>query len=196
MPVLGNIADRLIYGLTIPTTIRALVFNSTPTTTSPGPINNYYRRYVYKVIYTVAELQSAGWTKGMTIRRISFYVTNQPTYQPYPSYTIGMINTASAVGSDITAGWTTVRNAANISFTASQENIITLDTAFAWNGTSNLGIGFAWGQSPTNWSSSGVVESNTTGSARFAVTDGTGTYLLTDVASSTGTGRPAIRLYA
>ena len=177
--------------------IDPLVFNATPATTAPGPINNYYRRYVFKIILTAAELQAAGWWSGpVTIRRISFYVVNQPTYQPYPSYTVGMLNTTLAVGSDFTTGITIVRNAASTSFTASQRNNLTFDTAFTWDGVNNLGIAFAWGQSPTNWSSSGVVESNGSGSSRYSLTDSAGTYLVTDAASSSVGGRPCIRLHS
>lgn len=204
MPLISTFSNASArgYGLflpeqavVVPDFIDPLAFDSTPAGTTAGPINNYYRRYVYKVIFTAAELVAAGWTSGQTIRRISFYVTSQPTYQPYPNYAIGMINTALAVGSDFTTGLTTVRNQVSVSFAANQENIFTLNTAFAWDGTSNLGISFAWGQCPTNYSSSGVVRSNTSGSGRFSRTDSAGTYLITDTASSTVSGRPCIRLY-
>jgi hypothetical protein len=178
-----------------PAFIDPLAFNVTPTGTTPGPINNYYRRYVFKVIFTAAELNAAGWTTSQTIRRISFYVTSQPTNQPYPNYAIGMINTALTVGSDFTTGITTVLNQSSRSFTVNQENILTLNTAFVWNGTSNLGVSFAWGQCPSSFSSSGVVRSNTSGSSRYALTDAAGTYLISNAASSTSSGRPCIRFY-
>lgn len=181
--------------IVIPDVIDVLAFNSTPSGTTAGPINNYYRRYVYKAIYTAAELVAAGWSSGQTIRRLSLYVTSQPTYQPYPLYAIGMINTGLSVGSDFTSGITTVVNQASRSFTVNQENIITLDTAFAWDGTSNLGISFAWGQCPTTYSSTGVVRSNTGGSGRYSRTDSSGTYLISDVAGTTVSGRPCVKLY-
>lgn len=177
-----------------------LGYNTDPATTTPGPVNAYYRRMVIKIIYTAAELNSAGISGSTTLRALGFYVTNAPTssYQPYPNYTVGMQNTASAVGSDLTSGWTTVRNAANFSFTTSvpgQLAILEFNTNFTWNGTSNLAIGFAWGQIPTNYVAAGVVRSNTSGSFRQALTDSAGTYVLTDVAGSTTSGRPAITLY-
>jgi hypothetical protein len=178
-----------------PAFIDPLVFNATPALTDPGPINNYYRRYVYKVIFTAAEISAAGWTTSQTIRRISFYVTSQPTNQPYPNYAIGMINTALTVGSDFTTGITTVLNQSSRSFTVNQENILTLNTAFVWDGTSNLGVSVAWGQCPTGFTSSGVVRSNTGGTARYARTDAVGTYLVSNAASTTSSGRPCIRFY-
>ncbi len=178
-----------------PAFIDPLAFNVTPTGTTPGPINNYYRRYAYKVIFTAAELSAAGWTTSQTIRRISFYVTSQPTYQPYPNYAIGMINTAFTVGSDFTTGIITVLNQSSRSFTVNQENILTLNTAFVWNGTSNLGVSFAWGQCPTDWSTTGIVRSNTGGSGRYINTDAAGTYLISDPAPNSTSGRPCIRFY-
>ena len=203
MPLIGGlgIISAKTYGFTAlqaapnPNSIDILTFQVTPLGTAGGPINNYFRRYVYKVIFTAAEIQSAGWTTSETIRRISFYVTSQPTYQPYPSYAVGMINTNLAVGSDFTTGITTVKNQASTSFTVNQENILVLDTTFNWDGTSNLGISFAWGQSPTNWSQTGVVQSNTSGSGRYTRTDSAGTYLISDAAGTTQTGRPCIKLY-
>lgn len=177
-----------------------LGYNSDPTTTSPGPVNGYYRRHVIKIIYTAAELNTAGISGSTTFRALGFYITNVPSssYLPYPNYTVGMQNTASAVGSDLTTGWTTVRNAANFTFGLSViGNIeeISFNTNFTWNGTSNLAIGFAWGMIPTGYVAAGVVRSNTSGSFRYALTDSAGTYALTDAAGSTFSGRPAITLY-
>ena len=191
----------LISGANISGTQTELLgYNSDPTTTTAGPVNAYYRRMVIKIIYTVAELNAAGISGSTTLRALGFFVTNAPTssYQPYPSYTVGMQNTASAVGSDLTSGWTTVRNAANFTFGVDTGGVLTViefNTNFTWNGTSNLAIGFAWGQIPTGFSSAGVVRSNTSGSFRYALTDSAGTYVLTDAAASTQSGRPAITLY-
>jgi hypothetical protein len=178
-----------------PPSAQLLTFNFTVPTTTNGPINIYYRRLLFKSIYTAAELNAAGWTSSATIYRISFYVTSVPLYQPIPSWTIGMQNTTSAVATDLTTGWTIVRNAANASFTVNTENIITLNTPFTWNGTSNLAIGFASSQISPTWNSSGVVRGNTPGSSRGAFTDSSGTYLLTNAAPSTHTYRPVITLY-
>jgi len=178
-----------------PAFIDPLAFNSTPIGTTAGPINNYYRRYVYKVIFTAAELIAAGWTTSQTIRRISFYVTSQPTNQPYPNYTIGMINTAFVVGSDFTSGLTTVFTSSSRLFTANQENILLLGAPFVWNGTSNLGVAFAWGQSPIGFSATGIVRSNTGGSVRYDLTDSAGVYLISNAAPSSTSGRPCIRFY-
>jgi hypothetical protein len=198
LSTLGSTSARA-YGfgarVVSPPSILTLAFNVTPSDATEGPINNYYRRYVYKVIYTAAELNAAGWVGSQTIRRLSFFVTSQPIYQPYPNYAIGMTNTALAVGSDFTTGITAVLNQSSRFFTAGIENIFTLNTAFTWNGTDNLGISFAWGQCPTNYSLSGVVRSNTSGSGRYDKTDSAGTYLITSVATGSVSGRPCITLY-
>jgi hypothetical protein len=176
-----------------------LNFNSVPGTSTFGPVSAWYRRQKIVVIYTVTELNAAGISGSTTFNGIGLYIINAPStsYQPYPSYTVGMINTASTVGDDITSGWTTVRNSANFSFVANavQQTVINFNTNFTWNGTSNLGIGFAWGQIPTGFQSAGTVRSNTSGSIRYAFTDTAGTFALTDAAGSTQTGRPIIRLY-
>ncbi len=178
-----------------PPSATLLTFNYTAPTTQDGPINIYYRRLLFKTIYTAAELSAAGWTSSDTIYRISFYVTSVPLYQPIPGWTIGMQNTASAVGSDLTSGWTIVRNAANASFTLNTENIITLDTTFTWNGTSNLAIGFASSMISPTYNASGAIRGNTPGSSRAAKTDSSGSYVLTNTAPSTITYRPVITLY-
>ncbi len=179
--------------------IEPLAFTTTPATTEPGPLNIYYRRSKVVVIYTAAELNAAGISGSTTFNAIGMYVITAPTtsYQPYPSYTVGMINTANGVGTNITTGWTTVRTAANLSFSASVvlNLVITFNTNFTWNGTSNLGIGFAWGMVPTGFSSAGTVRSNSTGSFAWARTDSAGAYTLADATTSTSSGRPIITLY-
>jgi hypothetical protein len=180
--------------------IEPLVFNTVPSTQAPGPLNIYYRRSKIVVIYTAAELNAAGISGSTTFNALGMFVITAPSssYQPYPSYTVGMINTANAVGTNITTGWTTVRNAANLpTFTASV-NLpldIIFNTNFTWNGTSNLGIGFAWGMVPTGYVAAGSVRSNSTGSIAYAITDSAGAYTLADATSSTSAGRPIITLY-
>jgi len=170
-----------------------LSFNQTPATTSAGPINNYFRRYVYKTIYTSAECSDAGLSNGTTILTVKLFVLNQPTHQPYPDYTVGIQNTASDVGSDLTANWTTIYGPSSTSFVVDTFFTVTLATPFVYTGN-NLALGFAWGQSPTTWSQTGLVRSNSSGSARFTRTDNAGTYTLTDSAGATQSGRPVIYL--
>lgn len=180
-----------------PPSATVLTFNYTAPATTNGPINIYFRRLLWKSIYTAAELNAAGWSGSTTIRRISFYVTSVPFYQPIPGWTIGMQNTASSGATDLTTGWTTVRNAANApTFVVNTENIIILDTPFTWNGTSNLAIGFASSQISPTFHPSGVVRGNQPGSSRHATSDSAGSYTLTTAAPSTATYRPVITLYS
>jgi hypothetical protein len=175
-----------------------LNFDTIPITSSYGPVSAYLRRMKIVVIYTATELNAAGISGSTTFNGLGLFVITQAggSGQPFPSYTIGMTNTALAVGNDITSGWTTVRNPANFSYGISvvQHLVINFNTSFTWDGTSNLGIGFAWGQIPA-LTSGGTVRSNSAGSFRYAATDSSGTYTLTDSAPSTQLQRPIIRLY-
>lgn len=187
------ISGAVISGGRIAVSPELLNFNVTPTTSTAGPINNIYRREIYKSIYTSTECNNGGLFSGMNIMQIGLYVLNQPTYQPYPDYTVGIQNTVSAVGSDLTSGWTTIYGPTSTSFTVDTFFTVTLATPFAYTGN-NLAVGFAWGQSPTNFSSSGVVRSNNTGSSRAAGTDASGAYILTNTAAITISQRPVIYL--
>lgn len=181
--------------------VEPLGFTLTPATTDPGPLNIYYRRTKMTVIYTAAELNAAGMSGSTTIYGLGFYVVNAPTtsYQPYPNYTIGMVNTTFAVGNDISSAWTTVRTASNLDnfvpSTPGNPEVIRFTTAFTWNGTNNLGIGFAWGMVPTGYTSAGVVRSSSSGSFAYTRTDSAGTYALTDIGATSQSGRPIMFLY-
>lgn len=169
-------------------------------TTDFGPINAYFWRSLYKVIYTAAELNSAGLSGSTVLTGLMLYVTNVPS-PVTPSVTIGMTNTASAVGSDITSGWTTV-------FSGAYPETPTLNsvtnpvyglkfrftTTFTWDGTNNLGIGFAETSRGSFTSTGAVLTATASGSARGIRSDAAGSYLLTDAASSTQTGRAVIFL--
>ena len=173
---------------------------SSPATTDFGPINAYFWRSMYKVIYTAAELNSAGLSGSTVLTGLMLRVTNVPS-PVTPSVTIGMTNTASAVGSDITTGWTTVFSAAypETPTLNSVTNPVyglkfSFSTPFTWNGTSNLGIGFAETSRGT-FTSTGTVETAAgNGTARGIRSDSAGAYLLTEAASSSVTGRAIIYL--
>lgn len=164
-------------------------------TTDFGPINAYFWRSMYKVIYTAAELNAVGLSGSTVLTGLMLYVTNVPS-PVTPSVTIGLTNTSLAVGSDITSGWTTVFSGAypeTPTLNSATNPVYGLKfrftTTFTWDGTNNLGIGFAE-TSRGAWTSTGAVLTATSnGSARGVRADAAGSYLLTDAASSTVTGR-------
>ena len=74
---------------------------------------------------------------------------------------------------------------------------MTLDNNFTYNGTDAIGFIFAWGQIPTNWISDGQGYRLSDGTLYYARTDGTGTYVVTNTASSSlSNQRPVIGMYS
>lgn len=172
---------------------QTLPYTSSPSGTEPGPINAYYFRTLYKVIYTQAELNDAGLSGSTNITGLMLYVLSVPNPMT-PSVTIGLINTGAGVGSDITSGWTTVFSGSYPTPTVNTASNpvysvrFKFTTPFTWNGSSNLGIGFA--ESARNsWTAAGTVATCFIGTGAFARVDSPGAYALTDPASSISTGR-------
>jgi hypothetical protein len=183
-------------GQTYTPNISLLTQNYFPGSSAPSPVNANYWRYKICVIYSWTELTNAGWYGTQRITKIGLYVNSVPLISPFPNWTIGLINTTDPVGTDITSGWTTVRNPVSQSFSTGLY-IFTLDTPFIWEGGysyNNLGVGFVWG-STGSLSNSGTVAYNFTGDTRWAGTYTAGTYALTDSAPNTQVGRPLIVFY-
>jgi hypothetical protein len=192
---MGNLRSRNY----IPTvTIGTNNYNTSGTT--PGPANNYYRRYKICAIYPYNSFVNAGWTGDIRITKLSFFVLSTPTYQPYPDYWIGLTNTYDGDGSDITS-FESTQYIGSQSFTGGgaggTENIITLPLPFYYYPSYgyNLGVAFAWGQCPTNWSATGNTLASFPGSLRYAASDAAGSYSLSDAAPTTQVGRPILRFY-
>ena len=167
-------------------------------TTSAGPINIWYRRSVFVVTYSSAEIQAAfGGKTSATITGLRFSVTNQPLYQPLPTYAIGMkltTNTITSNNSSTSGGtFTLVKGQASESFSAGTVKEFVL-SPFNWNSGQNLVVSFAWGQCPTNYNGSGTVPTGT-GTSWYSQTDSAGTYLITDSTSSAVSYRPVIQLF-
>lgn len=161
-----------------------------------SPVENWYRRCVFKSIYEASAIQAAGWDTPKTITSISINVTNVPTNQPLPDYSIGMINTSVADNSvDITSGYTTVFTPKSVTITLGVYEYV-FDTPFLWNGVSNIGISWAWGQCPIGYTESGAVRVLSTRGSRYSWTDTAGTFLTTDVASNTTTYIPEVTFHS
>jgi hypothetical protein len=172
--------------------------NTTQGNTSANICNIYWRRRVFVATYSAAEVSAAfgGMTSG-TISKMRFSVTGQPTYQPLPSYAIGMKNTTNSptTNNSGSAGgtFTTVKSQASESFTTGAVKTFDFTTPFAWNGQ-NLAISWAWGQCPTGYSSTGENPIGA-GTSYHAYSDETGTYLVTESAGTSASYRPVIQLY-
>ena len=165
----------------------------TSTTTTPGIINNYYRRYIVAFTYTSAELQAAFGKSSATISALRFTVSNAPTYQPYPSYAIGMKQGTFGSANPGSTGFTIVRSQASESFSVGTKTI-NFTTNFSWTG-SDIAFVFAWGQCPTNYSTSGTTPIGS-GNSYFNRTDAAGTYVInTDTFPTSQTNRPVMQLY-
>ena len=168
--------------------------------TTPGPANNYYRRYKICAIYTQNLFINAGWEGIIRITKLSFFVLSTPTYQPYPDYWIGLTNTFAGDGADLTS-FESTQYIGSQSFTGGggggTENIITLPIPFVYYAAYgyNLGVAFAWGQCPTNWSATGNTLASIPGSLRYAASDAAGSYSLSDPAPTSQVGRPILRFY-
>lgn len=160
---------------------------------SPSMVNNWYRRAIIMWVYTAAELQAAFGQVSTTIRGLRLSVVQQPTYQPYPNYAIGMKN-GTFVGNPGSTGYTVVKSQSSESFTTGTIKTFTFDTPFAWTG-GDLAIVAAWGQSPTNYSASGIQPMGA-GTSYYSWTDSAGVYVInTDSANSTVTQRPVVQLF-
>ena len=129
------------------------------------PYNAFDKSVHLQFLYTAAELIQAGASGSMLIDSIGWYVMSQIS-SPLSNYTIRMKNT-SAVSAAVFdgVGLTTVRNAANLNpATDTGWYMIKLNTAFLWNGSSNLLIDVCWGLNATS-SSSGTIRHVSLGSS-------------------------------
>lgn len=144
----------------------------------PGPVNNYYRRYMMYWVYTGAELNLTYSRSSGTINSITINVSDVPIRQPYPSYAIGMKVGTYGSSDPGNTGYGVVRSAASQSF-VSGNNVITLTSPFAWAGQ-DLAIQVAWGQCPVEFTSSGTSQIINTGTLWYQRADSAGTFSIND----------------
>lgn len=146
-------------------------------------------------VYSSAEMVAAFGKSSASITGLRFNVTQQPLYQPLPSYAIGMKNGSFGGSSPGHTGYTVVKTAGSESFTTSTvKTFNSLNTTFNWTG-GDLAIIFAWGQSPTNWSATGQSPIGS-GTMWRTWTDSAGTYTInTNNPTTTVSYRPVIQLF-
>ena len=117
---------------------------STTTTTSTGsdPIDGYYNSFRYQVVYTAAELTTAGMVANSSITGLGWSVFADYAGGNLAGYTIKVAHvTAANAATHNTTSTTTVKNAFayNPTVTAlGAFDMITFDASFVWDGTSNI----------------------------------------------------------
>jgi len=172
---------------------------STSGNTIVSLVNNYYRRYILSFVYTSAELAAAFGKNTASISGLRFLVATQPTNQPYPNYAIGMKLVSTGITTNPTnTGYTIVKSASSESFTTNTtKQFFPFSSTFNWTSGNNLAIIVAWGQSPTNYSSTGRMSFNSSGSIFYSRSDSTGSFVInTDTPTLTLTSsRPVVQLY-
>jgi hypothetical protein len=122
----------------------ATIGSGTNETTSNGsdPIWGYWGSFRYQVVYTAAELTSAGLASGASISALGFSISGDYAGGNLLGYTIKMGHTSATNSAAHDASTTsTVKNAFSYNpsvTTAGAFDMITLDASFVWNGTSNI----------------------------------------------------------
>ena len=158
----------------------ATIGSGTNETTSNGsdPIWGYWGSFRYQVVYTAAELTSAGMASGASISALGFSISGDYGGGNLLGYTIKMGHTSATNSVAHDASTTsTVKNAFsyNPSVTAAGAfDMITLDASFVWNGTSNILIDIcSSGPNPytTPYGKVRTIASSTTDGSRSVGTD-------------------------
>jgi large repetitive protein len=157
--------------------VSAVIGDGTSTTngTSADPIERYYNYEHFQIVYTAAELTTAGMAGGSTISALGFSVsesavslanfsidmghTSQATADPYIS--TGLVNAVPAFTYE------------PIVQTAGNFDMITFTSNFVWNGSDNIVVNTCTGSNPYTSPYGGLrYTSATLGSMRYIRTDG------------------------
>jgi hypothetical protein len=171
-----------------------IISNGFNATTAAGIVNNYYRRYIVMFSYSVEEMQALLGTSNVTIYGLRYFVNSAPTYQPYPNHAVGMKNGSLGITTNPgSGGYSIVSLPKSESFTASSYKEIIFDTPFVWVASGGLSIAVAWGQSPSNYSSTGTSRAGN-GTIFYNRTDAAGAYSInTDTAGQVlANNRPVV----
>ncbi len=110
---------------------------STGSALGPNPLQNYYGGSKQQMIFTASELTGIGLINGSSISAIKLTLVAANSTVPLQNLVVKMKNTATATMAAWETGLTIVRTAANYT-PAIGENNIPLNTAFVWDGISNL----------------------------------------------------------
>lgn len=161
------VVSLLLLSSTIQAQINVILGPGTTahSTTSPGPINEFYRSLHAQTVYTAAELNAAG-VFGGTITKLGWYVVSGVT-NPLPNYSIKLKHTTATNATTYDATGLT-QHYINPSYSpvAGGFDMLTLSTPFMWNGVDNILLDVCFDQ-VSAYTSTGVVRTYST-----AVTNG------------------------
>ena len=163
-------------------------------TSDASPVSVFYRSLHNQMVYTAAELISAGITGPRTITQIGFNITGLPLVT-MPNFIIRMghttaLNVSSWISSGLTQYWSsTSYRPSDIGW-----NMYILSTPFQWNGVDNIVVDTAYGLFSEAYSYSGQVQyTSVTNGYRYIRSDG---YDQTSVftGGSDSSSRPNLKL--
>ncbi|HIA37882.1 MAG TPA: T9SS type B sorting domain-containing protein [Flavobacteriales bacterium] len=107
-------------------------------TVYPAPYGNWYKNSKHQILYTAADLTTAGVTPG-SITDIGFFVTSINGTTLYKSYEIKMGCTSASSLTTWITGLTTVYSPKNYNIGVGFNNHV-LDIPYDWDGSSNIVI--------------------------------------------------------
>jgi hypothetical protein len=141
-------------------------------TQSASPINIYFRSMRMQIVYTRAELNAAGIAAG-SLTDLGFYVTGVPTHS-LPNFKIAIAHTTSDSASadlTITGDFSQAYTNASYTPTAGGYDMLSLDSAFYWNGTDNIVLDVCFDRVP-GFTSTGQLRVYADNSVGYARSDG------------------------
>lgn len=143
--------------------------------TTADPVERYYNYTHSQIVWTAAELTTAGLPSGASISGMGFSISESAV--SLSNFTISMGHTGQTLANPMVAsGLSVVKNAftyAPIVQAAGSFDMITFDTPFAWDGTSNIVIDICTGSNPFTSPYGGLRTSTaTSGAMRIYRLDG------------------------
>jgi len=156
----------------MPSTIDFVVIGNGSSVTSGGqnsPINISNNSVHGQLIYTAAELNTAGVTGPIQITGLGFYVNSAPAL-PLPNFLVRMKHTTATNGANwqTADGLLTTYSNASYTPTAGGWDMLMFSTPFEWNGTDNILVDTAFGLVATASNSGTLQYTSTTSGYRFA----------------------------
>ncbi len=186
----------LAFGITNSQGATAIIGTGTSTTngSTADPIERYYNYIHFQMVWTAAELTTAGMSSGSTITAMGFSVSESAA--SLSNYTISMGLTSQTLANPyISSGLTVVKNPFTYSpvvQTAGNFDMITLDVPFVWDGTSSIVVNTCTGSNPFTSPYGGLrYTAATNGAVRYIRTDGSSN--CATATNTNGTNRPNVR---
>jgi len=168
------------------------VIIGTGTLTSNGstidPVECYYNYEHYQIIYTAAELTTAGMPSGVAITALGFSISETPGTVSLANYTIKMGLTAQTTAQPYISTLTTVKGPFTYTptlQTAGNFDMIPFTTNFIWDGVSNIVVNTCTGSNAFTSPYGGLYyTSSTSGMITYVRTDGSDNCPTTSLTSS------------